>query len=68
MLVKRILVLLISFAIGFGITVAVIYAPFIADTTLEEYGFYYTFFTALSFGLAVAIWLDKFLGTEMLPK
>ena len=68
MLVKRLLVLVLSLAIGFGLTVAVIYAPFIADTTLEEYGFYYTFFTSLAFGCAVAIWLDKFLGTEMLPK
>ncbi len=68
MLVKRLLVLGLSLAIGFGLTVAVIYAPFIADTTLEEYGFYYTFFTSLGFGCAVAIWLDKFLGTEMLPK
>lgn len=68
MLVKRLLVLAISLAIGFVLTVAVVYAPFIADTTLEEYGVYYTFFTALAFGCAVAIWLDKFMGTEMLPK
>lgn len=68
MLVKRLLVLAISLVIGFVLTVAVVYAPFIADTTLEEYGVYYTFFTAFAFGCAVAIWLDKFMGTEMLPK
>ena len=68
MLVKRLLVIFISLAIGFGLTVAVVYAPFIADTTLEEFGFYYTFFTSLAFGGAAAIWLDKFLGTNMLPK
>jgi len=68
MLVKRLLVLVISLAIGFGLTVAVVYAPFIANTTLEEYGIYYTFFTSVAFGCAAAIWLDKFMGTEMLPK
>jgi hypothetical protein len=68
MLVKRLLLVVLSFGIGFVVTVAVVYAPFIADTTLEEFGPIYTFFTALSFGLAAGIWLDKFLGTEILPK
>ncbi|MBK7897309.1 MAG: hypothetical protein WAS33_16795 [Candidatus Promineifilaceae bacterium] len=68
MLVKRLLVVVISLAIGFGLTVAAVYAPFIADTTLEEYGIYYTFFTTVAFACALAIWLDKFMGTEMLPK
>jgi hypothetical protein len=68
MLVKRLLLVVLSFGIGFVLTVAVVYAPFIADTTLEEFGPIYTFFTALSFGLAAGIWLDKFLGTEILPK
>ncbi|MCP5097353.1 MAG: hypothetical protein GY943_17550 [Chloroflexi bacterium] len=68
MLVKRLLLVVIALAVGFGLTVAAVYAPFIADTTLEEYGFIYTFFTALSLGIAVGIWLDKYMGTKILPK
>ncbi len=65
MLAKRLGIGVVSLLIGFGITVLVVD---LIGTTLEEYGVYYTFFTALSFGCAIAIWLDKFLGTEMLPK
>lgn len=68
MLVKRLLLVIISLAIGFGLTYAVVVAPFIANTNLEEYGFAYTFFTTLSLAIAVGIWLDKFMGTEILPK
>lgn len=68
MLVKRLLVIILSLGIGFGLAVAIIYAPFIANTTLEEFGFYYTFFLSLALGCAVAIWLDKFLDTQILPK
>ncbi len=65
MLVKRLGVGVISLLIGFGLTVLVVE---LIGTTLEEYGTIYTFFTALSLGCAVAIWLDKFLDTQMLPK
>ncbi len=65
MLVKRLGVAVVSLLIGFGLTVLIV--SFIG-TTLEEYGPIYTFFTAFSIGCAIAIWLDKFAGTEMLPK
>jgi len=68
MLVKRLALIAISLVIGFIVTVAVLYAPFIADTTLEEYGGLYTFFTVFSLAFAAGIWLDKFMGTEILPK
>ena len=68
MLVKRLILVVLSLAIGFVLTVAAVYAPFIADTNLEEYGFLYTFFTVLSLALAAGVWLDKFMGTEILPK
>ena len=65
MLVKRLGVAVVSFLIGFGLTFIIV--RFIG-TTLEEYGPIYTFFTSLSLACAIAIWLDKFAGTEMLPK
>ena len=65
MLLKRLGIGVVSLLVGFGLTVVIVQ---LIGTTLEEYGVYYTFFTALSLGCAIAIWLDKFLGTEMLPK
>lgn len=65
MLLKRLGIGVVSLLIGFAITTAIV---FLIGTTLEEYGVYYTFFTAFSFACAIAIWLDKFMGTEMLPK
>lgn len=65
MLVKRLALAVISLAVGFVITYGVIT---VVGTTLEEYGGMYTFFTALSIGCALGIWLDKFMGTELLPK
>ncbi|GJM43130.1 MAG: hypothetical protein DHS20C20_34120 [Ardenticatenaceae bacterium] len=65
MLLKRLGIGVVSLLVGFGLTVIIVQ---LIGTTLEEYGVYYTFFTSLSIGCAVAIWLDKFLGTEMLPK
>ncbi|MCA9921531.1 MAG: hypothetical protein KC419_10000 [Anaerolineales bacterium] len=68
MLVKRLLLVVVSLAIGFSLTAAAVYAPFIADTNFEEFGFSYTFFTTLSLSIAAGIWLDKFMGTQILPK
>ena len=65
MLVKRLGIGVISLLVGFGLTILIVN---LIGTTLEEYGVYYTFFTSLALGCAIAIWLDKFLGTEMLPK
>jgi len=68
MLVKRLLLVVISLVIGFGLTYAAVRLPFIADTNLEEFGFAYTFLMTLSLAIAAGIWLDKFMGTEILPK
>ena len=65
MLVKRLGVMLVSFIIGFLVTWGII---ILIQTTIGEYGGIYTFFTSLTIGCAVGIWLDKFAGTEMLPK
>ncbi|MCA9959639.1 MAG: hypothetical protein R3E31_15010 [Chloroflexota bacterium] len=65
MLVKRILLAIISIAVGAGVTTAV---TFFVGTTPAEYGFGYFFFTTLCLAIALGIWLDKFMNTELLPK
>ena len=52
-------------AIAFGLTVLI---TILIGTTPAEYGAVYMFFTTLTIGLAIAIWLDKFMGTNLLPK
>jgi hypothetical protein len=37
-------------------------------TTVAEFGAFYFFMTSLAFGIAIALVLDKFAGTELLPK
>lgn len=73
MLVKRILLIVISLVIGyaatFGITLAL-------GTSVAEFWvgpespvpFPYFILTGFFIGLAVAVWLDKFMGTNILPK
>lgn len=65
MILKRLILAAISFAFGFGVTFLLTIAM---GTTIAEYGGIYTFFTALSLACALGIWLDKFMGTELLPK
>ena len=65
MLVKRLGVMAVSFIIGLVLTELTVR---LVGTNAAEYGGIYYFFTALSLGVAVGIWLDKFAGTQMLPK
>jgi hypothetical protein len=65
MLVKRLALALISIAFG---TVTTILITSILDTTPAEYGGVYFVFTALSLAIALAVWLDKFMATDILPK
>ena len=65
MLAKRLILVAISFVVGFVLTLGITFA---IGTTLEEYGGIYTFFTTLALACAIAIWLDKFMGTDLLPK
>ena len=65
MLVKRLILAVISFGVAFGITVLI--TRFIG-TTPAEFGPIYMFFTTLSIGLAIGIWLDLIMGTEILSK
>lgn len=66
MLLKRILLAVISMSIGVVATVLIV--KFIAGTTVGEYGGLYTFFTSFTIACGVGIWLDLFMGTELLPK
>ena len=76
MLIKRLALVVISFVIGFLITLFVVTVDVtigpihlvIAGTTIEQYGFWYTGFTTLAIACAIGVWLDKFMGTEILPK
>ena len=67
MWIKRLALIVISLAVGAGVTFAILVSPYV-DTTVAEYGGIYYFFTSLSFAIAIAIWLDKFMKTEILPK
>lgn len=65
MLVKRLILAIISFAVGFGATYLIV---LMIGTNLEEYGVWYTFFTSFAIACAVGVWLDKFMGTKILPE
>jgi len=65
MWIKRLILAIIAFAIGFGATVLIVT---LIGTNLEVYGPWYTFFTSLAIACAVGVWLDKFMGTNILPK
>ncbi len=65
MLVKRILLVLICLIFGVAVTTAV---TILVGTTPAQYGTGYFTFTALSLAFALGFWLDKFMGTELLPK
>jgi len=65
MLVKRLTLAVISIVVGALATTGITFA---IGTTPAEYGFVYFFFTSLSLAVAVGIWLDKFMQTEILPR
>lgn len=65
MLVKRLILAAISIVFGIVMTFVIMWA---VDTDYYTYGFGYFFFTALSLACFLAIWLDKFMDTKLLPK
>ncbi len=73
MLVKRILLVVISFIIGY---VATYLITLLLGTSVEEFWMGtespipFPYFILVGFFIAIAagIWLDKFMGTEILPK
>ena len=65
MLVKRLLLAVISIAFGVVVTFGIVYW---VGTTPDEYGGAYFTLTALALAIALGVWLDKFMATEILPK
>jgi predicted RND superfamily exporter protein len=65
MLAKRILLVIISLAFGVLATFGIV---LLIGTTPQVYGAIYFSFTALALAIALGIWLDKFMGTEILPE
>jgi len=65
MLAKRILLVIISLAFGVLATFGIV---LLIGTTPQVYGTIYFSFTALALAIALGIWLDKFMGTEILPE
>jgi NhaP-type Na+/H+ or K+/H+ antiporter len=74
MLIKRLLLAVISLAVGYGITYFIVRV--LLQTTVAEYwvgpelpvNSPYFILTGLFIGLAIGIWLDKFMRTEILPE
>jgi NhaP-type Na+/H+ or K+/H+ antiporter len=74
MLIKRLLLAVISLAVGYGITYFIVRV--LLQTTVAEYwvgpelpvNIPYFILTGLFIGLAIGIWLDKFMRTEILPE
>ncbi len=66
MLAKRIGLIVVSMILGGLLTAAI--CVFILGTTVAEFGIYYFSYTTLSLGLAITFILDKFAGTNLLPK
>lgn len=65
MMIKRLILIAIALGVGFGLTILI---TMLIGTTPAEFGPVYMFFTTLSLAVAIGIWLDKFMGTNFLPK
>lgn len=74
MLVKRLLLAFISLVLGYAITYFVV--TVVLQTSVAEFwtgpelpvNIPYFILTGIFIGLGIAVWLDKFMGTEILPK
>ncbi len=65
MLVKRLILAIISIAFGVVVTTGI---TVLIGTTPAEYGMIYFILTSLALAVALGVWLDKFMGTRLLPK
>jgi hypothetical protein len=65
MAIRRLILVAVSLGIGFGLTVLI---TMLIGTTPAEYGAIYMIFTTLSLAVAIGIWLDLLLKTNILPK
>jgi hypothetical protein len=65
MLVKRLILTVVSVAFG---VLATIIITTVIGTTPGEYGVVYFAFTSLALTIALGVWLDKFMETNILPR
>lgn len=71
--VRRLIVWAVSFALAFVVSYLLIVVGFpiinrnAVGMTLEEYGTIYFLVTMVPIALVFVIWLDKFMGTKILP-
>lgn len=71
--VRRLIVWVVSFALGFVVSYLLIVVGFpiinsnAVGMTLEEYGTIYFLVTMVPIALVFVTWLDKFMGTRILP-
>lgn len=66
MLVKRLLLFVIALVLGAVITWLIV--RFVLGTSVAEYGGLYFGLTSFFFGAFFGVWLDKFMGTGLLPE
>jgi hypothetical protein len=74
MLMKRLLLVILSLIVGYALTYFIVI--FLLQTTVAEFwtgpeqpvNIPYFILTGVFIALGVGIWLDKFMGTEILPK
>ncbi len=66
MLVKRLSLFVIALVLGAAITWLVV--RFVLGTNVAEYGGLYFGLTTFFFGAFFGVWLDKFMGTGLLPE
>jgi hypothetical protein len=74
LLLKRLLIWIVSMALGFAIAAAFVtlVLPWMGPNngnpiSLQKYGTLYYIVTAVPLGLIFVVWLDKFLNTRILP-
>ena len=65
MLVKRLILAIISILFGVIVTTGI---TLLIGTTPAEYGLIYFSLTSLALAVALGVWLDRFMGTKLLPK
>jgi membrane-anchored protein YejM (alkaline phosphatase superfamily) len=73
LLVRRLIVWGVSFALGFLVAylLVVVGLPLIninaRGMTIDRYGIIYFLVTMVPLALVFVVWLDKFMGTKILP-
>lgn len=70
--VRRLIVWVVSFALGFVISVLIITGfpiilPSARSVSIQEYGTMYFLVTMVPISLVFVIWLDAVMGTKILP-